>query len=81
MFLNYIIFENSDKYQINRITDITVGMVNDFFTAYGKRGCTKNTVDRCMEAIMDFLLELIEAHPNDCKIRESDLITKTVMRT
>lgn len=80
-FLNYIFFHNQIKYQIQIITEITLNMLKDFFNDYGTLGNRiKNTVDRCVISIMDFLEDVIQANPGRCALKKSDFIVEEIYR-
>lgn len=84
-FLNYIFFENSEKYHIKSITKITRNMIQDFFLDFGLkddgRKRTKGTVDRCAVSIIDFLSEVIKQHPKSCSMKLSDFTSNEIYRT
>ena len=78
IFLNYIFF---DKYNINKLTDVTASMVKDFLNDYGlcrlpgdneDTHRSQNTVNSCINVIMDFLELMIEDNPKT-KLKIADL--------
>lgn len=71
-FLNYVFY---GKYQIARLTDISAQMVIDFCNDYGMCKLsgdnefthrTKDSVERCLSYIIDFLTEFQKQNPNTC---------------
>lgn len=81
-FLNYIIFEHYEKYQIHSILKISKKALEDYFTDYGlEHQRTKGTVDRCVSSIIDFLCEVISENSGKCTLKISDFTTKEIYRT
>lgn len=66
--LNYLLVENSMKYKISRIQDITCKHLQDFMYDYSMnheddlRYPTQNTLDMCVYAIIDFMENYLEVH-------------------
>lgn len=76
--LNFVFFE---KYEINKLTDITVPMVQDFLNDYGLCRLPKDNeytirgediVDQTCRFVIDFLENMIDDNPN-AKIKKKDL--------
>lgn len=81
-FLNYVLINNYEKYRIDRICDLTFAAVQDFFHAYGTldengHGRSKITVDKCADAVMDFLISYIKANSWNCNLRLSDIVEES----
>lgn len=79
--LNYAFY---NKYQIKKITDLTINIVKEFLNDYGigmlpydKQTRTESTVNVCIRTIIDFMELLYENKRGKCKFRPSDLY-KTV---
>lgn len=84
-FLNYVFFVAG----IKSLDRITVDVVKSFLNDYGQCNLpeddeftsrNKDTVERCVATIMDFLKMLIDDKSNKCRIRESDLYRKVEVR-
>ena len=78
--LNYVYFE---KYQIRRLTDLTIDMVKSFLNDYGLKRLpgdselthrTKSTVDQCQKTVLNFLTALSRS-VKCLAFKETDLYT------
>ncbi|WP_313133215.1 hypothetical protein [Anaerocolumna sp.] len=79
--LNYAFY---DKYQIKKLTNITIDIVKEFLNDYGMGTLpddeltrSESTVNVCIRTIVDFLELLYENNRSKCKFKLSDLY-KTV---
>lgn len=69
-FLNYVYF---DRKYITRMNDLTIDMIQDFLNYYGTRGpIKKSTVERCMNDVMNFIVNYGKKHQN-FPIKEDDM--------
>lgn len=85
-FLNYVIIEKYSEFKIDRLTDIPVEAVQQFFYWYGeqdekKHTRTKSTVERCMICVFDFLRNVIKKNKLHCRMRLDDLVEEYTYRT
>ncbi len=83
-FLNYIFFDSD--YNIEKLTDITLEMVEDFLNAYGMGELceddnirSETTVKKCVSIIVDFLAELTSKEK--CRLKKEDLYKEVEYRT
>ena len=79
--LNFAFFE---KYNIKRLTDITIDIVKDFLNAYGMGTLpddvqvrSESTVNLCIKVIIDFLICLHDENKKTCCFKKTDLF-KTI---
>lgn len=82
--LNYAFF---DKYQINKLTDITISIVKEFLNDYGmgtlpndEHSRSESTVNICVRTIVDFLELLYENNCGKCKFKLTDLYKTVELR-
>lgn len=75
--LNFAFF---DSYNIKALDELNVDIVKDFLNAYGKgtlpgdsKGRTRNTVETCIRAIMDFLEIYLEDKHSKSQLKKGDL--------
>lgn len=75
--LNYVFI---DKYQIKRLTDITIKMVSDYLNDYGlgmlpndPRERVESTVNVCIRYVIDFLESVISDNSGKCKLKIGEL--------
>lgn len=75
-FLNYAYFHKG----IQTLNELTIPIIKDFMNGYGtgtlpgdEKGRTKNTVQACIAAIMDFLEVYIKECKGKCHLKKDDL--------
>ena len=77
--LNYIFVDNRQKYNFECIADITFDAVQDFFNYYSvpddqQKLRSRITLDKCLEAVTDFLLSLVKDRLSGCRLKLEDIV-------
>lgn len=86
-FLNYVLFDQYSTNKIDKISDITLPMIQGFFRYYGlnenrpTKSRTKQTVDRCTTSVIDFMVNFIIKNKKECRLKIEDFTKKENYRT
>jgi integrase len=85
MMLNYILIQNYDKYEIDHVFRISREALDCFFRDYAQetmpngehRG--QQSVEKCVHAVVTFLLKLRRKFGGHMLLRESDFVIETMV--